>query len=186
MFAPTSNDGSAQTSREDDDAPFVLAWVQQPDPDSDSDSDSDSEHKKNDDKGTLSTIMIACRYNEKTIGVDQFSQRAAEDLLSLQFQSDVEGLSVAELTERAQRVISALEREIPDAKHRWVVKDEETADICLDRGLTRRSLTALASRVFLDGLERKVKEFNMKNAGVDDGGSNDLTQDMSEVNLSVQ
>jgi hypothetical protein len=137
-------DVRGEASGKADNPPSGLVWVSKPVPGFD-------EEMEEDDEDPPPTIMIASGHSERTFRRDERSQRTAEGLVTLQFQSDQEALTVPELRERAQEVISALERQIPDG-YQWLVTDQATANFCLNRGLTERRIRSIASMQFLDGL----------------------------------
>jgi hypothetical protein len=180
MDADTSmTDVRAGTSRVDNNTPFVLVWARKPVP--------GFNHETGEyDEDPPPTIMIASRHSERTSRHHERSQRTAEGLVELQFQSDGEALTVPDLTERAQMVISALEQQIPDG-YPWLVTDEATA--CLRRGLPERRIRSIASMKFINALtdpsvDSEMEDTEMVGPVVDDV-SQKLIQRMSGIGLGV-
>ena len=169
----------AEASRAGDDTPFVLVWAKEPVPGFD-------QEMEEDDEELPPTIMIASGHSEKTFRRDKRSQRTAESLVTLQFQSDNEALTVLELTERAKELIKALEQQIPEG-YQWLVTDKATADFYSNRGITERQIRSIASMKFIDGLTDPPMGSEMEDTEmgdpVVDGVSRDLIQRMSGMGL---
>jgi hypothetical protein len=146
------------------------------------------QEEEEDDEDPPPTIMIASGQNEEALSVDERSQRITEGRFHLQFQADEERLTIPELTERAQKVIGALEQQIPDGGHRWLITDKKTADVWRQRGLLKRCIRSIACDFHLDGLATMPKGTEMRDIEMGeammDAVSRVLTQGMSGIALS--
>ena len=159
-----------QPFREDDDTSSVVVWVEKPNPGSD-------QEMEEDDESPPPTIIVASRHNEEALSLDGHSQRMAEKLYDLQMRPNQEGLTIPELTKRAQEVISALERQGLGGKYQWRVENE-----CVEGGLPRRYLRSIASEEYIDDLVAipRDPEIGDTKMGDDDDG---LTQGMRGIRL---
>jgi len=148
----------------------VLVWVEKPNPGSD-------QEMEEDDESPPPTTIVASRHNEEALSLDGHSQRMAEKLYDLQMRPNQEGLTIPELTKRAQEVISALERQGLGGKYQWRVENE-----CVEGGLPRRYLRSIASEEYIDDLVAipRDPEIGDTKMGDDDDG---LTQGMRGIRL---